>query len=317
MHLGAHVPITGGLFNAPGHGRAIGAEAIQIFTRNQMQWACRPLGAEEPAAFREALARSGVRRVLTHGSYLMNLASPNADFLSRSRACLVTEIERCHQLGIPYVVLHPGAHMGLGEEEGLSAIARSLDHVLERTEGLGVMPLLEVTAGQGTCLGHRFEHLAGVFDRVRDPERVGVCLDTCHLYAAGYDLATPEGYEETLRAFGRIVGFRKLKAIHLNDSKRERGSRVDRHARAGEGRLGLDTFARIVNDRRFRGLPLVVETPGPLAEWKKEIARIRALVRPQGTAPSRSVGPSRGAAPRSPVAAGHRRRRVAARRARP
>jgi deoxyribonuclease IV len=280
MHLGAHVPITGGVFNAPGHGRAIGAEAIQIFTRNQMQWACRPIREEEAAAFREALAGSGVRRVLTHGSYLMNLASPNPEFLEKSRACLVTEMERCHQLGVPYVVLHPGAHMGLGEEEGLSAIARSLDHVLERTEGLEVMPLLEVTAGQGSTLGYRFEHLAAIFDRVREPDRVGVCLDTCHLYAAGYDLASAEGHENTLRAFTKIVGLGKLKAVHLNDSKRELGSRVDRHARAGEGHLGLEAFARIVNDRRFRGLPLVVETPGPLPEWKKEIARIRALVRP-------------------------------------
>jgi deoxyribonuclease IV len=291
MHLGAHVPITGGVFNAPGHGQAIGAEAIQIFTRNQMQWACRPLREEEAAAFREAVAKSGVKRVLTHGSYLMNLASPNPEFLARSRDCLVTEIERCHQLAIPYVVLHPGAHMGQGEEAGLSAIARSLDAVLERTQGRDVMPLLEATAGQGSCLGHRFEHLAAIFDRVREPDRVGVCLDTCHLYAAGYDLASPEGYERTLRDFGRIVGLRKLKAIHLNDSKRERGSRVDRHARAGEGVMGLETFARIVNDRRFRGLPLVVETPGPLAEWKKEIARLRALVR------------------RSTRAAGRRRRR--------
>ncbi|HEU0107449.1 MAG TPA: deoxyribonuclease IV [Vicinamibacteria bacterium] len=282
MHLGAHVPITGGVFNAPGLAQAIGAESIQIFTRNQMQWACRPLREEEAAAFREAVAKSGVKRVLTHGSYLMNLASPNPEFLARSRDCLATEIERCHQLAIPYVVLHPGAHMGQGEEAGLSAIARSLDTVLERTRGLDVMPLLEATAGQGSCLGHRFEHLAAIFDRVREPDRVGVCLDTCHLYAAGYDLASPEGYERTLRDFGRMVGLRKLKAIHLNDSKRERGSRVDRHARAGEGVMGLETFARIVNDRRFRGLPLVVETPGPLAEWKKEIARLRGLVRPEG-----------------------------------
>ena len=295
MHLGAHVPITGGVFNAPGHGQAIGAEAIQIFTRNQMQWACRPLGPEEAARFREAVAKSGVRRVLTHGSYLMNLAGPNPDFLRRSRDCLVTEIERCDQLAIPYVVLHPGAHMGQGEDEGLSAIARSLDAVLERTEGREVMPLLEVTAGQGSCLGYRFEHLAAIFDRLREPERVGVCLDTCHLHAAGYDLVSPEGYERTLRDFARIVGLRKLKAIHLNDSKRERGSRVDRHARAGEGVMGLETFARIVNDRRFRGLPLVVETPGPLAEWKKEIARLRALVRP-------------GKAKRSPRAAARRKR---------
>jgi deoxyribonuclease-4 len=296
MFLGAHVPITGGVFNAPGHGQAIGAEAIQIFTRNQMQWACRPLGAEEAALFREAVARSGVRRVLTHGSYLMNLASPNPDFLARSRDCLVTEIERCDQLAIPYVVLHPGAHMGQGEDAGLTAIARSLDAVLARTEGRDVMPLLEVTAGQGTCLGYRFEHLATIFDRAREPDRVGVCLDTCHLYAAGYDLASPDGYERTLRDFGRIVGMRKLKAVHLNDSKRERGSRVDRHARAGEGVMGLETFARIVNDRRFRGLPLVVETPGPVAEWKKEIGRLRALVRP-------------GKAPRSPRSAARRKRR--------
>jgi len=282
MHLGAHVPITGGVFNAPGHAQAIGAEAIQIFTRNQMQWACRPLREDDAAAFREAVAKSGVKRVLTHGSYLMNLASPNPEFLARSRDCLVTEIERCHQLAIPYVVLHPGAHMGQGEEAGLSAIARSLDAVLERTQGSDVMPLLEATAGQGSCLGHRFEHLAAIFDRVRDPDRLGVCLDTCHLYAAGYDLASPEGYERTLRDFARMVGLRRLKAIHLNDSKRERGSRVDRHARAGEGVMGLETFARIVNDRRFRGLPLVVETPGPLAEWKKEIARLRGLVRPEG-----------------------------------
>jgi deoxyribonuclease-4 len=296
MFLGAHVPITGGVFNAPGHGQAIGAEAIQIFTRNQMQWACRPLGAEEAGLFREAVARSGVRRVLTHGSYLMNLASPNPDVLARSRDCLVTEIERCDQLAIPYVVLHPGAHMGQGEDAGLTAIARSLDAVLARTEGRDVMPLLEVTAGQGTCLGYRFEHLAAIFDRTREPDRVGVCLDTCHLYAAGYDLASPEGYERTLRDFGRIVGMRKLKAVHLNDSKRERGSRVDRHARAGEGVMGLETFARIVNDRRFRGLPLVVETPGPVAEWKKEIGRLRALVRP-------------GKAPRSPRSAARRKRR--------
>ena len=171
--------------------------------------------------------------------------------------------------------------MGRGETAGLAALADSLDWLLERTEGLAVTPLLEVTAGQGSSLGHRFEHLAQIFDRVRAPERLGVCLDTCHLYAAGYDISTAEGYERTLRAFHRIVGLSKLKAVHLNDSKRGLGSRVDRHARAGEGTLGLESFRRIVNDRRFRGIPLVVETPGPLAEWKKEIAAIRGLVAPR------------------------------------
>jgi deoxyribonuclease-4 len=281
MYIGAHVPVTGGLANAPGNGVAVGAEAIQIFTRNQMQWRCRPLSEDERGAFREALDRSGVRVALSHGSYLVNLASPVDDFLARSRECFLTEMQRCHALGIPYLVFHPGAHMGRGEAAGLAALAESLDDLLERTEGLDVMPLLEVTAGQGSSLGHRFEHLAEIFDRVRAPERLGVCLDTCHLYAAGYDIADEEGYARTLRSFARVVGLAKLKAMHLNDSKKGLGSRVDRHARAGEGVLGLETFRRIVNDRRFRGIPMVVETPGPLAEWKKEIALIRGLVAPR------------------------------------
>jgi deoxyribonuclease-4 len=289
VFLGAHVPVTGGIHNAPRNGVAIGAEAIQIFTRNQMQWRCRPLGEDECGSFREELAKSGVRVALSHGSYLVNLASPVADFLGKSRETFRTEMERCHALGIPYLVFHPGAHMGRGEGTGLAALAESLDRALERTEGLAVTPLLEVTAGQGSSLGHRFEHLAEIFDRVRAPERLGVCLDTCHLYAAGYDIATADGYERTMKAFARIVGLRKLKAVHLNDSRKGLGSRVDRHARAGEGVLGLESFRRIVNDRRFRGLPLVVETPGPLEEWKKEIGLIRGLIAkvPPRTRPGR------------------------------
>ena len=278
MYLGAHVPVTGGIQNAPGNGVAIGAEAIQVFTRNQMQWKCRPLSDLECGGFKDALARSGVRVAMSHGSYLVNLASPVPDFLARSRETFLAEMQRCHALGIPYLVFHPGAHMGRGEEAGLDALAESLDVLLAAAEKLDVMPLLEVTAGQGSSLGHRFEHLAGIFERVRDPERLGVCFDTCHMYAAGYDIATGEGYRKTLRDFDRIVGRRRLKAVHLNDSKKGLGSRVDRHARAGEGVLGLETFRRIVNDRRFRGIPMVVETPGPLAEWKKEIARLRGLV---------------------------------------
>jgi deoxyribonuclease-4 len=278
LFIGAHVPVTGGLCNAPANGVAVGAEAIQIFTRNQMQWRCRPLEEDECGKFRAALQESGVRVALSHGSYLVNLASPVDDFLEKSRETFLAEMHRCHRLGIPYLVFHPGAHMGRGEAAGLAALADSLDWILDRAEGLAVMPLLEVTAGQGSSLGHRFEHLAEIFDRVRAPDRLAVCLDTCHLYAAGYDIATAEGYERTMRSFGRIVGLSKLKAVHLNDSKKGLGSRVDRHARAGEGGLGLESFRRIVNDRRFRGIPLVVETPGPLAEWKKEIGLIRGLV---------------------------------------
>jgi deoxyribonuclease-4 len=282
---------------APGNGRAIGATAIQVFTRNQRQWACKPLAPEEPAAFRQALAGSGIGVVMAHASYLINLASTSPDFLARSRHNLAEEVLRCDQLGIPYVVVHPGAHMGAGERAGLLAIARSLDDVHARTRGARARVLLEVTAGQGSCLGHRFEHMAEILERVRAPERLGVCLDTCHLLAAGYDIARPRGYEATLAEFFRRLGAGRLMAIHLNDSKTPLGSRVDRHARAGEGHLGLATYRRLLNDPRLRAVPMVVETPGPLPEWKKELALLRGLI---GRArPPRARTPSRARAVRA------------------
>jgi deoxyribonuclease-4 len=286
--LGAHVPTTGGVPNAPANGRAIGATAIQIFTRNQRQWACKPMGAGEAAAFRSALKGSGVRAVLSHASYLINLASVVPDFLEKSRHALAEEIRRCHLLGIPHAVVHPGAHMGAGEKAGLDAVARSLDHVLRRTRGRAATPLLEVTAGQGTCLGHTFEQLASILDRVKEPERVGICLDTCHLNAGGYDIVSAEGWERTMESFSRTIGLHKLKAVHLNDARSARGSRLDRHERAGRGQLGLETFRRILNDPRLRGIPMVVETPGPLEEWKSEIARLRGLMAPASDRPRRS-----------------------------
>jgi len=275
--IGAHVPVTGGLHNAPANGRAIGAEAIQIFTRSQLQWKARPVDDEEARAFRAAFAQSGVRQVMTHGSYLVNLAALDGEILGKSRAAFLADMERCHALDVPYLVFHPGAHMGAGVEAGLAAVAKSLDEILDRAQGLRVQPLIEVTAGQGTCLGHRFEEVAGILDRVRAPERLGVCLDTCHLYAAGHDIATADGYEETLAALERHVGVDRVKAVHLNDAKKGLGSRLDRHAHIGEGTLGLETFRRFVNDPRFAGVPMVVETPGPLAVWKKEIALLRGL----------------------------------------
>jgi len=275
--LGAHVPVSGGLENAPGHGRTIEAEAIQIFTRNQMQWKARPIAEDEARAFRTALAGSGVRAVMAHGSYLINLAALDPAMRTKGRDAFVADMERCHALGVPHLVFHPGAHVGAGIDAGLAAVADSLDDILARTDGLAVMPLLEVTAGQGSCLGHRFEELAQILDRVRAPERLGICLDTCHLFAAGYDIATPEGYQETFAALGRAVGFEKVKAFHLNDAKKGLGSRLDRHARIGEGTIGLETFRRLLGDPRFEGRPMVVETPGPLAEWKKEIALLRSL----------------------------------------
>jgi deoxyribonuclease-4 len=277
MLLGAHVPVAGGLHLAPARGRAIGAEAIQIFTRNKVQWRARPVSADEAAAFRSALAESGIAVVLTHCSYLVNLASPERGARERSVASFLAEMERCHALGVPLLVFHPGAHMGAGEAAGLAAVAGSLDEILERGRGLAVRPLIEVTAGQGSYVGHRFEHLAFILGRVREPERLGVCLDTCHLYAAGYDLATPSGYESTMRELARVVGLDKVRAFHINDSKARLGRHFDLHAPIGRGHLGRATFRRLLRDGRFAGLPMVLETPGPLAAWKRELKLLRTL----------------------------------------
>lgn len=275
--LGAHVPTAGGLHHAPAHGRDIGATAIQVFTRNQRQWAARPLADEETGAFRSAVEASGVRAVMSHASYLINLASPDAALSERGREAFRTEMARCHALGIPSLVFHPGAHLGAGVEAGLRAVAKGLDDALAAHRRAGVMPLLEITAGQGSCVGHRFEHLAEILARVKSPERVGVCLDTCHLYAAGYDIASPRGYERTLEEFDRVVGLSKLRAMHLNDARKPLGSRVDRHAPIGEGFLGLRTFRRVLADPRLRDVPKVLETPGGLPAWRREIALLRGL----------------------------------------
>jgi deoxyribonuclease IV len=286
--LGAHVPTAGGLHLAPGRARTIAAEAIQVFTRNQVQWRARPVEPEEAAAFREAVAANAITTVISHGSYLVNLASPDPALAEKSRAVFLAELLRCRALGIGYLAFHPGAHCGAGEGAGLDAVARGLDYALERAEGWGVMPLIEATAGQGSCVGHRFEHLAGILDRVKRPEFLGVCLDTCHLFAAGYDLTTRRGYEATFAEFDRVVGLGKLKAFHLNDAKKGLGSRLDRHAPIGQGFLGLPTFRRLLTDRRFRGLPMVLETPGGLVGWKKELRLLRRLVAPRRGPTSRS-----------------------------
>jgi deoxyribonuclease-4 len=278
MLLGAHVPTAGGLASAPAHGRAIGADAIQVFTRSQLQWRARPIARREAAAFRRAVAESGVRKVVAHGSYLVNLASPDRAHLARSRSAFLADLRRCHALGITRLIFHPGAHLGAGEAAGLKTVAKSLDHVLARAGEADVMPVLEVTAGQGSCVGHRFEHLAEILARVRLPDRVGVCLDTCHLLAAGYDIASPGRYETTLAAFGRQVGFSKLAAVHLNDAKAGLGSRLDRHAPIGKGTLGLPTFRRILTDPRFAEVPCVLETPGGLTAWRRELRLLRRLV---------------------------------------
>jgi deoxyribonuclease IV len=278
LRLGAHVPTAGGLALAPAHARAIGADVIQIFTRNQRQWRAHPIAEEEAAAFRAAVRAHGVSTVLAHASYLLNLASPESALRRKSRAGLVAELRRSAALGIAAVVLHPGAHMGSGITAGIARVAEGLDAAIEEAATPSVRVLIEGTAGQGTSLGSSFAELAEILGQARRREQLGVCLDTCHLYAAGHDLATAEGLSATLTALARTVGLSELRALHVNDSLKGLGCRVDRHAALGRGRLGRAAFARIVNERRLRRLPLILETPSGLDGWKREIALLRRLV---------------------------------------
>ncbi len=279
MPLGAHVPTAGGLDQAPQRGESIGADAIQVFTRNQLQWQAQPVSAREARAFKSACARYGLRHVCAHGSYLLNLASPERTLLRRSRAAFVAEIRRCQALGISELVLHPGAHRGRGAADGVKAVAEGLNDAIDKTPKSGVRLLVEITAGQGTCLGASVEELAAIVGAVERRERVGICLDTCHLYAAGYDLASPRGYEAVLEACAQQIGLDRLGALHLNDTRSELGSHLDRHAPLGAGRLGRTVFTRIVRDQRLAGLPLILETPGGLPAWKREIRRLRRWAR--------------------------------------
>lgn len=277
QYVGAHVSAAGGVHNAPLNARRIGADAFAFFTRNQRRWRAAPLTEEEVAAFR-ANCRScgyGPSQILPHDSYLINLGHPDPEGLARSRAAFLEELERCAQLGIAMLNLHPGAHLGRSSEaDCLARIAESLDEALSRVPG--VTAVVENTAGQGTSVGYRFEHLATLLERVEQRERVGVCLDTCHLYAAGYDLRTWEACEATFSEFDRIVGFAALRAFHLNGSKARFGSRVDRHHSLHAGELGCTVFEYLMGDPRFDGLPMILETIDP-ARWPEEIAWLKSL----------------------------------------
>jgi deoxyribonuclease-4 len=259
--FGAHMSVAGGCHNAVATARRHGCTALQIFTKNANQWSARGLTDDEVRAFRGALRGSGVRRTAAHDSYLINLASPDEALYRRSVEAFVDELGRAERLGLDYLVTHPGAHTGAGEEAGLARVAAALDEAHARCPGFRVRVLLETTAGQGSCLGHRFEHLARILGLVRDPDRLGVCLDTCHVFAAGYALAPEAEYRATLRALDRAVGLGRVRLFHVNDSLKPLGSRVDRHAHVGRGELGLEPFRLLVNDRRFRARPMVLETP--------------------------------------------------------
>lgn len=258
---GAHMSVAGGLPNAIDRALAVRARAIQIFTKNASQWKGKTLTAKEIAAFRTAWEESGLAPAAAHASYLVNLASPDPALRKRSVRALADEIDRCDRLGIPHLVVHPGAHMGTGVTAGCDRAAESIDLARGIAPAPAVALLLETVAGQGTTLGRRFEELARIREGVSRRNLVQFCLDTCHVHAAGYDLVSERGWEETFLEFDAILGLESLRLIHVNDSKNERGSRVDRHEHIGKGRLGVAPFARILRDPRFRAVPKILETP--------------------------------------------------------
>jgi len=279
--LGAHMSIAGGCHNALTRGRDVGADAVQLFTKNASQWAGKPLTAEDVALFATTRAQTGYAPevLIVHDSYLINLATPDEVLWVKSLAAFGDELDRCAALGIPYLVTHAGAHVGQGETSGLARIAAGIDRVLD-TRPLGPLILLETTAGQGTSLCYRFEQIARVVEQTRYPERIGVCLDTCHVFAAGYNLAGPAGYEAMIADFDRLLGLDRLKALHLNDSKKGLGSRVDRHDHIGQGAIGLEGFRLLLNDPRVNTRPMVLETEkGPDgAEDRMNLATLRGLL---------------------------------------
>ena len=259
--LGAHMSIAGGVHMAIERARSINCTAAQMFVKNNMQWFARPLTREEIRAFLEHRQRGEPLSIFAHANYLINLAATNPQFHANSIRALSEELIRADQLGLPFLVLHPGAHLGAGEEAGLKKIAGSINRVFRRIPKVKTRIALETTAGQGSCLGHRFEQIARIIGTVREPERLCVCVDTAHLFAAGYDIGSESSVRKIFREFDRIIGVERLAAIHLNDSKTARGSRVDRHEHIGRGKIGLEAFRFIMRDRRFGEIPKVLETP--------------------------------------------------------
>lgn len=279
--LGAHVSIAGGLHQAFAIGVKLGCTAIQIFTKNATRWNAPPLSPDAIARFLTAWRDSAISTVVAHDSYLINLGTPDPMLRQKSQEALLHEVQRCVHLRIPYLVMHPGAHVGAGETEGLQRIAAGLDWVHEHVPEVAPRILLETTAGQGTNVGYRFEHLAAIFDMVHAPDWLGVCLDTCHIFAAGYDLRTDIGYAETMRQFETVIGLNRLQVLHLNDSQKGLGSRIDRHVAIGNGAIGIEGFRRVMNDPRLAALPKIIETPkgaDPIATDQENMRILRELL---------------------------------------
>ncbi len=277
--LGAHMSISGGVHIAIERARSIDCTAMQMFVKNNMQWFARPLTRDEVRAFVEHRQRAELLSIFAHANYLINLAATNPLFHANSIRALSKELASANQLELPFLVLHPGAHRGAGEEAALAKIIASINKVFRKIPKVKTKIALETTAGQGSCVGHRVEHLAHIIDNVREPERLCICLDTAHLFAAGYDIGTESGIRKTFREFDRKIGLDRLVAIHLNDSRTGRGSRVDRHEHIGKGKIGLDAFRFIMRDRRLNKIPKVLETPKgkDLREDVMNLQTLRAL----------------------------------------
>ena len=282
--LGAHMSISGGVHRAIERSRSIDCTAMQIFVKNNMQWFARPFTRDEITAFLKHAQRQELAAVFAHANYLINLAATNPQFHANSIRALSEELVRADKLRLPFIVLHPGAHLGAGEEAGLAKVIASIDQIFAGLPKVKTRIALETTAGQGSCLGHRFDHLACIISHVREPERLCVCLDTAHVFAAGYDLTSEAGTPKMFREFDLTIGRHHLVALHLNDSKTARGSRVDRHEHIGQGQIGLDAFRFIMRDRRFRKIPKVLETPKgkDLLEDVENLKTLRDLIEDKG-----------------------------------
>ena len=276
-YIGAHVSAAGGVENAPKNAHEIGAKAFAFFTKNQRQWKAAPLTQDSISKFKQACKAYGIlpQYILPHDSYLINLGHPEKEALEKSRDAFIDEMQRCEQLGLDRLNFHPGSHLNqVDVETCIKTIAESINIALDKTKG--VIAVIENTAGQGTNIGHRFEELKAIIDLVNDKSRVGVCIDTCHAFTAGYDLRTKEEFDITFSHFNKVIGFPYLKGMHINDSKKELATRVDRHESIGKGYIGFSLFEALMNDTRFDNIPLILETPDE-SLWKQEIALLYSM----------------------------------------
>ncbi len=279
IFLGAHVSISGGLYKAIDRGEELNANAIQIFSKNQLQWFAPEIKDEEAEKFLNRWKNSSIKEIIVHSSYLINLGNPDKKARKRSINSFKNELKRLEKLNIKKFVFHPGSHMGAGEEKGIELIAESLKEIIESGYGENVVLLLETTAGQGSNLGYRFEHLSDIMERVDYETRLGVCVDTCHIYAAGYDIKSKKGYENVIKRLKSIIGLETIYVFHLNDSKSEFASKVDRHANIGTGNLGEKPFSYILNDKRFKEVPMILETPGGMEKYEQDLLTLKKLIK--------------------------------------